>query len=89
MIHIKYLAVNIHHKSVVRTLVGHARNVAYDLGYSFVSIGLHEKDPLNKLLPGSLKFIFLSEGMLLSLKNDRGLISAVKEGIPFEDYSLV
>jgi hypothetical protein len=28
-------------------------------------------------------------GMLLSIKDNRALIEKVKEGIPFEDYSIV
>jgi hypothetical protein len=61
----------------------------YERSYSFVSIGLHEKDPLNTCFSGLLKLTFNSVGMLLSIKDNRSLIEKVKQGVPFEDYSLV
>lgn len=89
MMYIKYLAVNNLEKQLVRLLVNHARNIVYEKSYSFVSIGLHEKDPLNSCLSGLLKLTVNSVGMLLSIKNNKALIEKVKQGIPFEDYSLV
>lgn len=89
MLYIKYLAVNNMNKQLVQLLINHARNVAYEKSYSFVSIGLHEKDPFNSCFSGLLKVTFNSVGMLLSIKNNRALIEKVKKGIPFEDYSLV
>jgi predicted N-acetyltransferase YhbS len=89
MIYIKYLAANSGEKELVRLMINHARNIAYDKSYSFVSFGLHEKDPMNKYFSGMLKLTFNSVGMLLSVKNNKQLVEAVKTGIPFEDYSLV
>ncbi|MEO6722393.1 MAG: GNAT family N-acetyltransferase [Ferruginibacter sp.] len=89
MIYIKYLAVNNHRQDLVRLMINHARNIAYDKKYSFASIGLHEKDPFNKCFNGLFKLTFNSVGMLLSIKNNRALIDKVQKGIPFEDYSLV
>lgn len=89
MMYIKYLAVNDHERRLVKLLVNHARNMVYEKSYSFASIGLHEKDPLNKCFPGLFKLTFNSVGMLLSIKDNRSLIEKVKQGIPFEDYSLV
>lgn len=89
MMYIKYLAVNDNNKALVRSLVDHARNIVYDSGYSFASIGLHEKDPLHDSFRGLFKVTFKSMGMLVSIKNTRGLIEKIKQGIPFEDYSLV
>ena len=89
MIYIKYLAVTNNEKQVVRLMLDHARNVVYDKEYSFVSIGVHEKDPLNKCFAGVFKLTFQSVGMLLTIQNNQQLIEKVKQGIPFEDYSLV
>ena len=89
MMYIKYLVVNNHDKQLVKLLINHARNLVYEKFYSFVSIGLHEKDQLNKCLSGLFKLTFNSVGMLLSIKNSKALIEKVKQGIPFEDYSLV
>ena len=89
MMYIKYLAVDKTQKQVVKLLINHARHIVYEKSYSFVSLGLHEKDPLNSCFSGLLKLSFNSVGMLLSIKNNRDLIEKVKNGIPFEDYSLV
>jgi ribosomal protein S18 acetylase RimI-like enzyme len=89
MLYIKYLAVNNHEKRLVKLLVNHARNMVYERSYSFASLGLHEKDSLNKCFSGLFKLTFNSVGMLLSIKDNKMLIEKVKQGIPFEDYSLV
>ncbi len=89
MLYIKYLAVDSNNSLLVKLLVNHARNIAFEKSYSYVSIGLHEKDKINDCLTGIPKLIFKSVGMLLSIKNNRNLINKVKNGIPFEDYSLV
>lgn len=89
MIYIRYLAVNKYEKSLVRLLINHARNIAYDKSYSFASIGLHEKDILHKCFTGLSKLTFRSVGMIVSIKGNRSLIDKVKQGVPFEDYASV
>ncbi|MEO6219889.1 MAG: GNAT family N-acetyltransferase [Ginsengibacter sp.] len=89
MMYIKYLAVNNAEQKLVKYLINYARDIVYRKSYSFVSMGLHEKDPLHSSFKGLLKITFKSVGMLLSIKNSRPLIEKVKKGIPFEDYSLV
>ncbi len=89
MLYIKYLAVDLCEKKMVKLLVNQARNIVYNRSYSFVSIGLHEKDPLHKCFTGLFKLTFNSVGMLVSIKDNRSLIEKVIKGIPFEDYSLV
>jgi len=89
MIYIKYLAVRNNEKPLVRLLIGYARNMAYEKSYSFVSVSVHEKDPLNNCLTGLFKMTFNSVGMVVSLQNNKELIEKVKQGIPFADYSVV
>ena len=89
MLYIKYLAAQSNDKDLVTDLITYARNLVYARSYSFVSIGLHERDPLNTCISGLFRLRFKSVGMLISLKNNRTLIDKVIRGIPFEDYSLV
>ena len=89
MLYIKYLAVDGNHRSLIKPLINFARNRAFEKSYAYVSIGLHEKDPLNGYLSGLPKLTFKSVGMLLSIKNNRNLVKKIKEGVPYEDYSLV
>ncbi len=88
MMYIKYLAVNKADTKLVKFLINYARDIAYRKSYSYISIGLHEKDPLHNCFKGLSKITFESVGMLLSIKDSRRL-EKVKNGIPFEDYSLV
>jgi ribosomal protein S18 acetylase RimI-like enzyme len=89
MLYIKYLAVDAKNRPVVKQLINFARNIAFEKSYSYVSIGLHERDEFNQCLAGFPKLTFRSVGMLLTVKNNRDLMNKVKEGVPFEDYSLV
>lgn len=89
MIYLKYLAADKSNKQIVRFLLNHARNIAFEKSYSFVSIGVHEKDPLNACFHGLFKLTFTSVGMVISLKQNGALIDNIKKGVPFTDYSLV
>jgi len=89
MLYIKYFAVKNMDKELVKLLINYAKNLVYEKSYSFVSIGLHEKDPLIKCFSSFFKFTFHSVGMLVSIKNNYKLIEQVKTGIPFKDYSIV
>lgn len=89
MIYIKYFAVKDNEKEMVNSLIDQARNIVFQKEYSFVSIGIHEKDPLNNCFKVLLKITFNSVGMLLSIKNNKKIMQNVEQGIPFEDYSLV
>jgi ribosomal protein S18 acetylase RimI-like enzyme len=89
MLYIKYLSADQCDMKLVKLLVNKARNIVYHKSYSFVSIGLHEKDPLHNCFAGLFKLTFKSVGMLISIQNNRILVERVIKGIPFEDYSLV
>ncbi len=89
MLYIKYLAAEAKSRPVVKQLINFARNIAFEKSYSYVSIGLHERDEFNQCLAGLPKLTFRSVGMLLTVKNNRDLMNIVNEGVPFEDYSLV
>jgi len=89
MLYIKYLAVDAKSRPVVKQLINFARNIAFEKSCSYVSIGLHERDEYNQCLAGLPKLTFRSVGMLLNVKNNPDLMHTVKEGVPFEDYSLV
>ena len=89
MLYVNHFAVARNNKAIVKLLINYSRGIAYEKSYSYISIALHEKDTLNRLLAGLPKFTFKSVGMLLSVKNNRELINKVKSGVPYVDYSLV
>jgi ribosomal protein S18 acetylase RimI-like enzyme len=89
LLYIKYISVIGIRRDPIYSLLAHARNIAFERSYSFVSIGLHEKDPFNTYISKFFKLTFYSIGMIVSLKNNKLLIEKIKRGIPFEDYSQV
>lgn len=76
-------------EKALMALIQVARYKAFTEQYHFLSIGLHEKDPLVKHFHGIPKFEFKSYGYITSLNNNTRLIQDIRAGIPFEDYSLV
>jgi ribosomal protein S18 acetylase RimI-like enzyme len=87
MLYIKYIAAT--NSNCYRLLIDRARRLAFDRSYSFVSLGLHERDEKNKLLNTMLKIKFEALGFFTSLKKDKDLIEKINNAVPFEDYSLV
>ena len=76
------------HESALRALVQRARYEAYRGRYSFAVLGLHERDPLDVIVRGLPKFVFVSHAFATSLMKRQDL-ERIAAGIPMEDYSLV
>jgi hypothetical protein len=91
VVHILYLrnaAFEDGHHHALRMLLQRVRNEAFREKYSFVVIGMHERDPLRFLVHGLPKFTFVSHGFVTSLRHDRALLAIVVSGIPMEDFAL-
>ena len=89
MLYVKYMAVKKHDKRLIKSLIRKAQNEVHFMSYSFVSLGLHEKDPLIQRLPSFFRMTFNSVGMLVTMKNNQKLMQLVKKGIPYKDFSTV
>tara|TARA_R110002167_G_scaffold222295_2_gene427222 strand:- start:4539 stop:5588 length:1050 start_codon:yes stop_codon:yes gene_type:complete len=89
MLYIKYLAIKKKDKKLIRSLIRCAQNEAHSKSYSFVSLGLHEKDALIQRLPRFFRIKFNSVGMLVTMKNNHRLMDVVRKGIPYKDFSTV
>ncbi|WP_375323586.1 GNAT family N-acetyltransferase [Flagellimonas sp. GZD32] len=89
MLYIRYLAVPDYNKQIISLLISNAKKQAYQKGYSFVSIGFHQRDPIIKKLPKVLKFTFYSVGMLVSMKRSDHLMQKIRNGVPYIDYSII
>ena len=71
-------------------LIGQARHFAYENNYHFLSIAVDEKDErMNRLMKKWKLFVFNSNGLLTSLKDQTGLITRISTAISYEDFSLV
>lgn len=89
ILYIKAFAWKDDYKDTFKILIDKAMETAYHRKYSFLSIGLHEKDLLQNSFSRKMKFTFKSIGLITSLKGNTGTIEDIINGIPFEDYSLV
>ena len=76
------------HRAGLEALVARGRAEAFRHRFTFLMLGLHERDPLRSLVRRIPRFTFSSLALATSLGNPQGLEKRV-EGIPFEDYALV
>lgn len=89
MLYIRFLALSRDDPAVVDAFIRKARSEAYRKAYSFVALGIHEKDHLNNHVRQKFKFTFRSMAMVTTLKRNHTLIQRITDGVPYEDYSLV
>jgi hypothetical protein len=89
MMYVRNIAFTGGHEAGLRLLLQKIRYLAFQKRYSFVCIGIHEKDPLRFLVRGLPKFTFVSRGFVTSLNDDRDNVARIISRIPFEDYALV
>jgi predicted N-acetyltransferase YhbS len=84
----RYVACEDGHHAALEALLALARAEAFRYRFTFLMLGLHERDPLRSLVRGIPKFTFSSLAFATSLA-DPELLEKRVEGIPFEDYALV
>jgi predicted N-acetyltransferase YhbS len=84
----RYVACENGHHAALEALLARARADAFRHRFTFLMLGLHERDPLRGLVRRIPRFTFSSLALATSLGDPGGLEKRV-EGIPFEDYALV
>lgn len=90
ILYVKYFGFAPEEESAFLHLIQEARHFAYLNNYHFLSIGIDEKDIfLNKLIKPLSRFQFRSTGMISSLRNDTGILESIRNGLSYEDFSLV
>jgi predicted N-acetyltransferase YhbS len=88
-LYVKALGCRPGHEAALDLLVREARRLAFVEGYHFVTVGLHEKDPLAPRLTKGFKFTFKSLGFVVALRRSPSELEALTRKTPYEDYSLV
>lgn len=89
LLYLRNVAFKEGHRRALRVLLQRVRHEVFRERYSFVTIGLHEHDPLRFLVRGLPKYTFVAEGYVASLHKDRSLLAKIAAGIPMEDFALV
>ncbi len=88
MLHVRYLACAEGHEAALKPLIAEARAIAFARRVTFLSIGLHEWDPLRAALAGVPGFTFTSRAMATSLITTNRVVGLVEQ-VPYEDFALV
>jgi len=88
VLYIRFMACSAGYEAPLKTLLAEARVVAFRQGFTFLSVGLHERDPLRAIVAGIPKLTFISMAIATSLKNPER-VKALFDQIVYEDFALV
>jgi hypothetical protein len=88
MLYVRFMACIEGHEEALRPMIAEARALAYRHRFTFLSVGLHERDPLRFVVEGIPRFTFTSRSMATSAITPDRVKSLVNQ-IPYEDYALV
>ncbi len=89
VLNIRYWAHAPGQADALKALIQKARNIASIENFHFVSIGLHERDPIVSICKKFPNVPFLSNGYVASLQHNPEKIKAFIGGLVFEDFALV
>jgi predicted N-acetyltransferase YhbS len=88
MLYVRLMGCSAGCEDALRALIAEARRCAYHSRFTFLSVGLHERDPLRFVVKGIPRFTFTSRSMATSaITPDR--VRTLIDLIPYEDFALV
>lgn len=88
ILYVRWMACADGHEPALRVLLSEARAEAFHRRFIFLSLGLHERDPLRSVVRGIPRLTFTSRAMATSLiQPDR--VQGFVDQVPFEDFALV
>jgi hypothetical protein len=88
MLYVRFMACAAGHEAALRPLIAEARVEAFRRRVTFLSVGLHERDPLRCVVASTPRFTFTSRAMATSLIMPNRVKSLVNQ-VPYEDFALV
>lgn len=90
MIYAKYYGCIENKEAYLKSLIQQLRHYAFEKKYHLVAIAADEKDTImNKMLKPLSSFVFRSTLLATSLQKNEEALNKMKQGICYEDYSLV
>jgi len=75
-------------EAAIAPLVRAARGLAFEGGYHFLSIGLHERDPLLRHFARTARFTFRAEGFVVGVRTAADTLEPPAVRVPAHDFSL-
>ncbi len=88
ILYVRHMACAEHHEAALKPLIAEARAIAFARRATFLSVGLHERDPLRSAVAGLTGFTFTSRAMATSLLTP-GRVTTLADRVPYEDFALV
>jgi Acetyltransferase (GNAT) domain len=88
MLYVRFMACADGHEEALRLLIAEARVETFRQRSTFLSVGLHERDPLRFAVTGTPRLTFSSRAMAVSLITPDRVKRLVDE-VPHEDFALV
>jgi predicted N-acetyltransferase YhbS len=87
-LYVRHMACAKGHEAALGLLVSEARAEAFRRRYTFLTVGLHERDPVRCVVAGTPRLTFISHIMATSLATP-SRVTTLTEEIPYEDFALV
>jgi predicted N-acetyltransferase YhbS len=88
--YVRYIGAMDNDSARIHALLNQVRRWAYDKDYHFISVTAHEKDKwMNEVVRPFRKFVFISHGLVTSLKGHTEIVERICRGMIHEDYSLI
>jgi predicted N-acetyltransferase YhbS len=88
MLYVRLMGYTDGHEAALKQLISEARAEAYRRRYTFLSVGLHERDPMRFVVRRIMRFTFTSRSMATTATTPDRALSLV-DRIPYEDFALV
>jgi GNAT superfamily N-acetyltransferase len=88
ILYVRWMACVEGHKSALSQLLLEARAEAFRRKFIFLSVALHERDPLRSVVTGIPRLTFTSRAMATSLIQP-GRVQGLVSQVPYEDFALV
>ena len=88
ILYVRHMACAQGHNAALRSLIAEARVETFRRRFTFLSLGLHERDPLRCVVTGIPRFTFTSRAMATSLITPNRVKDLVNQ-VPYEDFALV
>ena len=90
ILYVKYYAAKPGYENELSKLLKRAREYAFEKNFHFVAIATDERDrSFTKLIKPQSSFVFRSDELITSLRNNNDLLDAACKGFAYEDYSLI
>jgi ribosomal protein S18 acetylase RimI-like enzyme len=88
ILYVRWMACAQGHEPALKVLLSEARAEAFRRRFIFLSVALHERDPLRSVVGGIPRLTFTSRAMATSfIQPDR--VHGLVDQVPFEDFALV